>query len=102
MLTGGAGADTYARDTLFAAVMHILNGILGISMLIGTLQFKEQTFETKSVTIALVSLVSILVLTLVLPNFTTSIAGPTYSSPQLIAVAICCVVIYGSFLFTQT
>src|SRR4051794_36717292 len=40
--------------------------------------------------------------TLVLPNFTTSIAGPTYSSPQLIAVAICCVVIYGSFLFTQT
>lgn len=102
MLTGGAGADTYARDTLFAAVMLILNGILGISMLIGALKYKEQSFETKSVTIALVGLVSILVLTLVLPNFTTSIAGPTYSAQQLIAVAICCVVIYGSFLFTQT
>lgn len=102
MLTGGAGADTYARDTLFAAVMIILNGILGISMLVGALKYKEQTFETKSVTIALVSLVSILVLTLILPNFTTSIAGPSYSAPQLIAIGICCLVIYGSFLFTQT
>lgn len=102
MLTGGAGAETYARDTLFAAVMLILNGILGISMLVGALRFKEQSFESKSVTLALVSLVSILVLTLVLPNFTTSVAGPIYSSAQLIAVAFSCVVIYASFLFTQT
>lgn len=102
MLTGGAGAETYARDTLFAAVMIILNGILGISMLVGALKFKEQNFETKSVTIALVSLVSILVLTLVLPNFTTSIAGPSYTAPQLVAVGICCLVIYGAFIFTQT
>lgn len=102
MLTGGSGAETYARDTLFAAVMLILNGILGISMLVGAIHFEEQSFESKSVTLALVSLVSILVLTLVLPNFTTSVAGPVYSSPQLIAVAFCCVVIYASFLFTQT
>lgn len=102
MLAGGAGSDTYARDTLFAAVMIILNGILGISMLVGALKFKEQTFETKSVTLALVSLVSILVLTLVLPNYTTSVAGPTYSTPQLIAVGVCCLIIYASFLFTQT
>lgn len=102
MLTGGVGADTYARDTLFAAVMLILNGILGISMLVGALKFKEQVFEVKSVTIALVGLVSILVLALVLPNFTTSIAGPTYSAPQLIAVGACCLVIYGTFIFTQT
>lgn len=102
MTTGGAGAETYARDTLFAAVMLILNGILGISMLVGALKFREQFFETKSVTIALVALVSILVLTLVLPNFTTSVAGPTYSDPQLITVGICCLVIYASFVFTQT
>src|SRR5687767_9126006 len=93
MLTGGVGAETYARDTLFAAVMIILNGILGISMLVGALKFKEQGFETKSVTIALVSLVSILVLTLVLPNYTTSVSGPAYSSPQLVAVAVSCIII---------
>ncbi len=102
MLTGGAGSETYARDTLFAAVMLILNGILGLSMLVGALKFKEQVFETKSVTIALVSLVSILILTLVLPNYTTSIPGPVYSVPQLIAVGACCLIIYVSFVFTQT
>lgn len=102
MIAGGEGADTYARDTLFAAVMLILNGLLGISMLVGSLKYKEQSFETKSVTIPLVSLVSILVLTLMLPNFTTSIAGPSYSTPQMIAVAVCCLVIYGAFIFTQT
>jgi Ca2+:H+ antiporter len=102
MLAGGKGADTYAMNTLFAAVMLILNGILGLSMVIGALKHKEQTFQTKSVTIALVALVSILVLTLVLPNFTTSVAGPSYSKPQLIMVTIACVLIYGSFLFTQT
>lgn len=102
MLNGGPGAETYARDTLFAAVMLILNGILGLSMLVGAIKFKEQIFESKSVTIALVSLVSILVLALVLPNFTTSEPGPTYSTPQLIAVAVCCVLIYTSFIFTQT
>ncbi|MBD0367653.1 MAG: ionic transporter y4hA [Flavisolibacter sp.] len=102
MLAGGQGAEVYARDTLFAAVMLILNGILGISMVVGALKYKEQTFETKSVTIALVGLVAILVITLVLPNFTTSVAGPRYSKPQLIIVTIACVVIYASFLFTQT
>ena len=102
MLNEGPGADTYARDTLLAAVMLILNGILGISMLVGALKYKEQAFEVKSVTIALVSLVSILILTLVLPNFTSSISGPTYSTPLLIAVAVSCVLIYAVFLFTQT
>lgn len=102
MLAGGEGSESYARDTLFAAVMLILNGILGISMVVGAIKHKEQTFETKSVTIALVALISILVLTLVLPNFTTSIAGPQYSKPQLIIVTVACVVIYAAFLFTQT
>ena len=102
MLAGGSGSESYARNTLFAAVMLIFNGILGISMLVGALKYKEQTFETKSVTIPLVALVSILVLTLVLPNFTTSIAGPHYSKPQLVIVTVACLLIYGSFLFTQT
>ena len=102
MLAGGAGADTYARNTIFAAVMLILNGLLGISMLIGAIKFKEQNFETKSVTLPLVALISILVLTLVLPNYTTTISGPSYSRPQLILVSIACIVIYAAFIFTQT
>tara|TARA_R100001198_G_C5186189_1_gene180725 strand:- start:52 stop:921 length:870 start_codon:yes stop_codon:yes gene_type:complete len=102
MLVGGEGASSYARDTLFSAVMLILNGILGISMIVGVRKYKEQTFQTKSVTIALVALVAIVVFTLILPNVTTSISGPSYSKPQLIFVTIACLVIYISFIMAQT
>jgi len=102
MLAGGEGASTYARDTLFSAVMLILNGILGISMIVGARKYKEQTFQTKSVTIALVSLVAIVVFTLILPNVTTSISGPSYSNAQLVFVTIACLVIYISFIKAQT
>ncbi|TXF76089.1 calcium:proton antiporter [Chryseobacterium sp.] len=102
MLSGGEGAMTYARDTIFAAVMIILNGILGICIWIGSRKYKEQFFITSSATTYLVSLVAILVLTLILPNYTSSVRGPFYTEPQLIFVSLACLVIYGTFLMLQT
>ncbi|MCU9998926.1 ionic transporter y4hA [[Pasteurella] aerogenes] len=102
MVAGGDNAAYLARDTVFAAIMLILNGILGACLMIGGLKHHEQYFSQKSATTALVTLVSILVLTLVLPNFTTSTEGPTYSSAQLIFVAIASLVLYGSFIMVQT
>ena len=102
MLSGGEGAQTYARDTIFAAVMIILNGILGISIWVGSRKYKEQFFITKSATTYLVSLVAILVLTLILPNYTSSAFGPYYSEKQLIFISGACLTIYASFLMFQT
>ncbi len=102
MLSGSEGAMTYARDTIFAAVMIILNGILGICILVGSMKFREQFFARSSATTYLVSIVAILVLTLILPNYTSSVTGPFYSTPQLIFVSIACVAIYGVFLMVQT
>lgn len=102
MVTGGEEASALARDTVYSATMIILNGIVGLSLLIGGLKFHEQSFSKHSATIALVSLVSIVVLTMVFPSFTTSVAGPYYSLPQLIFVSVACLVIYGFFLFAQT
>ena len=102
MLSGGEGAMTYARDTVFAAVMLILNGILGICIWIGSWKYKEQFFMRSSATTYLVSLVAILVLTLILPNFTSSARGPFYTHSQLIFVSLACLVVYGSFLMLQT
>lgn len=102
MMAGGDDAATLARDTVFAAVMIILNGILGACLLFGAYRFREQFFGRSSANTALVSLVAILVLTLILPNYTTSINGPVYSTPQLIFVAVACVIIYGTFLLIQT
>jgi Ca2+:H+ antiporter len=101
MLSGGEGSLTYARDTVFAAVMLILNGILGISIFIGSRKYKEQFFISSSATTYLVSLVAILVLTLILPNYTSTEYGPFYSDAQLIFVSLACLTIYGTFLLFQ-
>ncbi|WP_261510662.1 calcium:proton antiporter [Chryseobacterium paludis] len=102
MVAGGSEAITLARDTIFAAVMIILNGILGICILVGGVKYYEQFFARTSATTYLVSIVSILVLTLILPNFTSSVNGPFYNTAQLIFVSIACLVIYGVFLMVQT
>lgn len=102
MVAGGDNTAYLARDTVFAAIMLILNGILGGCLLIGGLKHHEQFFSKKSATTALVTLVVILVITLVLPNFTTSTLGATYSPSQLIFVAIASIVLYASFILVQT
>ncbi len=102
MMSEGPAAASLARDTVFAATMLILNGIIGLCLLIGGLKHYEQNFSASSVTIALVSLVSILVFTLVFPTFTESVSGSYYSMPQLIFASIACLIIYSAFLFAQT
>jgi len=102
MLSGSEGSQTYARDTVFAAVMLILNGILGICIWIGSRKYKEQFFITNSATSYLVCLVAILVLTLILPNYTSSARGPYYSEAQLVFISLACLTVYSSFLTFQT
>jgi Ca2+:H+ antiporter len=102
MISGGNETVSLARDTVYSVTMLILNGIVGFCLFIGGLKHHVQTFSRHSVIIALVSLVSILMLTLVFPTFTSSIEGPYYSTPQLIFVSIACLFIYSVFLFAQT
>ncbi len=102
MISGGNEAIYLARDTVYAATMLILNGIVGLCLFIGGLKHHEQTFSKHSVNIALVSLVSIIVFSLVLPTFTKSIAGPYYSSSQLLFASVACILIYASFILAQT
>jgi Ca2+:H+ antiporter len=102
MIAGGPEASALARDTVFAAVMIILNGILGLCLLVGGIKHSKQNFSLDGVSAALVALAAISVMTLVFPNFTVTTPGPFYSSSQLILIAIVSVVIYGTFVFTQT
>jgi Ca2+:H+ antiporter len=102
MLAGGPGTETLARDTIFAAIMIILNAITGICLLVGGLRHKEQTYGLDGISAALVALLAIAFLTMVLPNFTTTQVGPSYSNSQLLFVGIVTLVIYLSFVFIQT
>lgn len=101
MLTGGPETAALARDTVLAAVMIILTGIIGMCLLVGGARFKEQVFSLQGVSAALVTLTAIMVLTLILPNYTTSIQGPEYSTVQLGFVAVISLVLYGTFVLVQ-
>ncbi|HEY2678760.1 MAG TPA: hypothetical protein VGI65_17435 [Steroidobacteraceae bacterium] len=102
MLAGGAQTAALARDTIFATVMIILNGIIGLCLLVGGLKHREQTFSLDGVSAALVALGAIVILTLVFPNYTLAIPGPYYSPSQLILIAVVSLIIYAAFIFTQT
>lgn len=101
MLSGGTDTSTLARDTVFAAVMIILTGMIGLCLLVGGARYGEQVFGRYGVSSALVTLMAITVLTLILPNFTTSVSGPYYSKSQLIFVAVISLVLYGTFVLIQ-
>jgi Ca2+:H+ antiporter len=102
MMAGETDTSTLARDTVFAAVMIILTGIIGICLLVGGVKHGEQVFTKAGVSSALVTLTAITILTLILPNYTTSITGPFYNKSQLIFVAIISLVLYSTFVLVQT
>lgn len=102
MLTDSASSQTLARDTVFAAMMIVMNGIIGVCLLVGGGRHHEQGFTQYGVSAGLAMLSTLMVLTLVLPNYTTSAAGPVYTHPQLVFVAIVSLVIYGAFVVAQT
>jgi Ca2+:H+ antiporter len=102
MITGGPEKAALARDTVFAAVMIVCNGIVGLCLLAGGMRHREQAFQLQGANAALVVLIALTTLTLVLPNLTTTSPGPSFSPSQLVFAAIVSVVLYASFLFVQT
>ena len=102
MAAGGPDGATLARDTVFAAVMIILNGLVGTCILIGALRHREQIFQQSGVSASLATLSALTVLTLVLPNFTLSEPGPVYAPSQLGFVAVVSFLLYATFVSVQT
>jgi Ca2+:H+ antiporter len=102
MLSDAGDASSLARDTVFAAIMIILNGIVGLCLLAGGFQHGEQRFSLRGASSSLNVLTAMVVLSLVLPNYVSSAPGPTYATSQLIFVAIVSVILYGTFVMVQT
>jgi len=102
MLSGSGDVAALARDTVFAAIMIILNFIIGLCLLTGGLKHGEQRFTLRGISAALATLAALAVLALILPNYTTTAAGPTYAPSQLVFVAIVSLILYGTFVLVQT
>jgi len=102
MLAVGDAKAALARDTVFAAIMIVCNGIVGVCLLLGGLRHREQVFHLEGASAALAVLAALSVLALVLPNYATTVAGPVWSPAQLAFSGIASLVLYGAFVFIQT
>jgi Ca2+:H+ antiporter len=102
MSSGGEGASTLARDTVFAAFMIVCNGVVGLCLVVGAIRHYELEFRVEGVTATLATLTAVATFSLVLPAFTTSTPGPTYSAGQLAFAGIASLTLYGVFVFVQT
>ena len=102
MAAGGEGTETLARDTVFAAAMITVNGIMGLSLLLAAMRFGLARFNAEGAGSALATVATLAALTLVLPSFTTSTPGPQFSSGQLAFAAVASLSLYAMFVVTQT
>lgn len=102
MMSGSAGSDAVARDTVYSVVMIVLNGIVGACLVIGGLRHYEQMFRLQSATAILSVIITLATISLVLPNFTFTVPGPVYAPSQLVFVGAASLMLYLIFVFVQT
>ncbi len=102
VMLSGLSNPTLARDTIFSVVMIVLNGLLGLSLLLGGWRFHEQEYNLRGVNAYLSLILALAVFALLLPNFTSSGAGPSFTRVQEGFVILMCLGLYGVFLLVQT
>ncbi|GAB3038494.1 ionic transporter y4hA [Nocardioides flavus (ex Wang et al. 2016)] len=102
MVTSDGSNAGLARDTVFAAVMITVNGIVGLSLLVGALKHHLAVFNPEGTGAALATVIALAVLCLVVPSVTTSEPGPEFTGAQLVFAAVASLALYGMFVFTQT
>jgi Ca2+:H+ antiporter len=102
MMAGGEEMAVLPRDSIYAAVMIICTGVVGLCVLVGGLAHREQTFRVEGAGAGFAALIAMASLTLVLPVFTTTTPRGTYSHSQLAFVAVTSAVLWAIFIFVQT
>jgi Ca2+:H+ antiporter len=102
IMLGDKPAPELARDTVFAVVMIVCNGLVGVCILAGGLRYREQDVQITGSSLYLSVLIVLATITLIMPNYTLTTPGPVYSAGQLGFVSIVTVLLYGVFLYTQT
>jgi Ca2+:H+ antiporter len=98
----GANNPTLARDTMFAVIMIVLNGMVGLSLLFGGWRHSEQHYNLQGANAYLGVIIPLSVLSLILPDFTQTTPGPTLSAAQALLLAVASSGLYAAFLAMQT
>lgn len=102
VMLGAKGAPTLGRDTMFAVLMIVLNGVVGIGLLVGGLRHFAQSYNMKGAASYLAVIIPLTVIPLVLPNFTTSTGEGTLTVLQSVSFSVFTLALYGAFLVLQT
>lgn len=102
IMLAGEGSATLTRDTVFAVLMVVCNGLVGLCIIVGGFRYGEQGFRVPGAISYLIVLMPLATLTLILPAFTTSEIGPYYTRQQLAFVGVATLVLYSVFLYVQT
>ncbi|HMO29051.1 calcium:proton antiporter [Enterovirga sp.] len=102
VMLGAHGSPTLGRDTMFAVLMIVLNGVVGFGLMLGGIKHFSQRYNLKGASSYLAVIIPLSVIPLILPNFTTSTAGGTLTQTQSISFSLFTVLLYGAFLALQT
>ena len=102
MLAGHDGSEFIARDAVFATVMIVINGVIGLCIFMGGLTHHEMTFRNEGTNSALAVLTALATFILVMPIVTVSTPGPDFTKSQLAFAGIASFALYIAFLFFQT
>lgn len=102
MSSASSGGEVIARDTVFSAVIVVTNGITGFCFLLGGLRYKELGFRIEGTSSLLAVLATLVTLSLVFPNFTSSSPDATYSNSQLIFISLVSIILYAALVIAQT
>src|SRR6202790_5605072 len=102
IMLGDKPVPTLARDTVFAVIMIVCNGLVGVCILAGGLRYREQDVQVTGSSLYLSVLAVLATITLIMPNYTLTTPGPVYSAAQLGFVSVVTLLLYGVFLYTQT
>lgn len=102
MGSGGEGSESVARDTVFSAVVLLLNGVVGICLLMGGIKYREMGFQFRGSNTLVMVLTVVAFLCFLLPNVTTSVRGPYLNTPQMAVISILCLLLYAVLIIFQT
>lgn len=100
-MSTGEGSPTLARDAMFAVIMIVLNGMVGLTLLIGALKYHEQEYNLQGANAFLAVILPLAVIGLVVPNYTHSSPDQTFSPLQAALLTLVSVALYGVFLTIQ-
>ncbi|MEC9369192.1 MAG: calcium:proton antiporter, partial [Pseudomonadota bacterium] len=102
VMFSGLPNPTLPRDTMFASLMIVLNGVAGLSLTTGALRYGQQDINLQGATAYIAIITTLSVLALILPKFTTSVDAPAFTAGQAVVFAVLSLLLYISFLVIQT